>query len=95
MKKISSEKLKRNQQIRKLLAEGRVQAEIAREFNITPQRLNQLVQKWGWQGLLERTEDGFAIPEKGQPKPVSGTVAKPSKLSSQKDFLCMVSWHRR
>lgn len=60
------EKSKRNQQIRKLLASGKSQAEIAREFNITPQRLGQLVEKWVWQGLLERTEEGFAIPEKGR-----------------------------
>jgi|GEM_PF-4843842 len=66
MKKSPSEKSKRNRQIRKLLVQGKVQAKIAREFNITSQRLNQLVQKWGWRGLLERTEEGFAIPEKGR-----------------------------
>lgn len=60
------EKSKRNQQIRELLASGKSQVEIAREFNITPQRLNQLVQKWQWQGLLEKTEGGFAIPKKGR-----------------------------
>ena len=58
------EKSKRNQQIKKLLASGRTQAEVAREFNITVQRLNQLVQKWVWQGLLERNEEGFAMPSK-------------------------------
>lgn len=64
MKNIHSEKTERNRQIRKLLAGGMTQAEIARKFRITGQRLNQLVQKWQWQGLLERTEDGFTIPKK-------------------------------
>jgi transposase-like protein len=65
MKNSHLTKSKRNQQIRKLLASGVSQAEVAREFNITPQRLNQLVQKWQWQGLLERSEQGFAMPAKG------------------------------
>jgi DNA-binding transcriptional regulator LsrR (DeoR family) len=66
MENIHSEKIERNQQIRKLLASGKTQADIARKFRITGQRLNQLVQKWVWQGLLERTEDGFAVPPKGR-----------------------------
>ena len=66
MKNKHSEKTKRNQQIRILLASGKSQAEIAKEFNITPQRLGQLVQKWEWQGLLERNEEGFAMPAKGR-----------------------------
>ena len=66
MKNSHLEKSKRNQQIRKLLASGKSQAEIAREFNVTPQRLNQLVQKWMWQGLLERNERDFAMPSKGR-----------------------------
>ena len=66
MKNSHLEKSKRNQQIRILLVSGKSQAEIAREFNITPQRLGQLVQKWEWQGLLERNEEGFAIPAKGR-----------------------------
>ncbi len=66
MKNSHLEKSKRNQQIRKLLASGKSQAEVAREFNITPQRLGQLVQKWEWQGLLERNEERFAIPAKGR-----------------------------
>ncbi len=61
-----SEKSKRNSQIRKLLINGISQAEVAREFNIIPQRLGQLVQKWQWQGLLERNEQGFAMPAKGR-----------------------------
>jgi len=60
------EKSKRNQQIRKLLASGRTQAEVAKRFRISGQRLNQLVQKWEWQGLLERNEEWFALPEKGR-----------------------------
>ena len=64
MKNSHLEKSERNQQIRKLLASGKSQIEIAKEFNITPQRLGQLVQKWEWQGLLERTEGRFAIPKK-------------------------------
>jgi len=60
------EKSKRNQQIRKLLAEGKTQAEIAKRFRVSGQRLNQLVQKWVWQGLLEKTEEGFVLPEKGR-----------------------------
>lgn len=66
MKNSHLTKSDRNQQIRKLLASGKSQAEIAREFNITPQRLGQLVEKWKGQGLLERTEEGFAIPAKGR-----------------------------
>ncbi len=66
MKNIHSEKTKRNQQIRELLASGKTQAEVARKFRITGQRLNQLVQKWVWQGLLERTEEGFAILQRGR-----------------------------
>jgi len=66
MKNSHLEKSERNQQIRILLASGKSQAEIAKEFNITPQRLGQLVQKWEWQGLLERNEEGFAIPAKGR-----------------------------
>ncbi|TSC66975.1 MAG: hypothetical protein G01um101466_827 [Parcubacteria group bacterium Gr01-1014_66] len=66
MKNSHLEKSERNQQIRILLASGKSQAEIAKEFNITPQRLGQLVQKWEWQGLLERNEDGFALPAKGR-----------------------------
>jgi transposase-like protein len=66
MKNSHLEKSNRNQRIRKLLASGTSQAEVAREFNITPQRLNQLVQKWIWQGLFERTEEGFVISEKGR-----------------------------
>jgi len=59
------EKSKRNSQIRELLASGKSQAEIAKRFGITPQRLNQLVQKWMWQGLLTKKE-GFALPSKGR-----------------------------
>ncbi len=66
MKNSHLEKSKRNQQIRELLANGKSQAEIARRFNITPQRLGQLVQKWEWQQLLERNEQGFAILAKGR-----------------------------
>jgi transposase-like protein len=66
MRNTHLEKSKRNGQIRKMLASGTSQAEVAREFNITPQRLNQLVQKWQWQGLLERNEQGFAMPQKGR-----------------------------
>ena len=66
MKNSHLEKSERNQQIRILLASGKSQAEIAKEFNITPQRLGQLVQKWEWQGLLERNEQGFAMPAKGR-----------------------------
>ena len=66
MKNSHLEKSERNQQIRILLASGKSQAEIAKEFNITPQRLGQLVQKWEWQGLLERNEVGFAMPAKGR-----------------------------
>ena len=66
MKNSHLEKSERNQQIRILLASGKSQAEIAKEFNITPQRLGQLVQKWEWQGLLERNEEGFAMPAKGR-----------------------------
>jgi len=66
MKNKHSEKSKRNQQIRILLASGKSQAEIAKRFRVTPQRLNQLVQKWQWQGLLERNEGGFALPAKGR-----------------------------
>ena len=66
MKNSHLAKSERNQQIRKLLASGKSQAEVAREFNITPQRLGQLVQKWEWQQLLERNEQGFAIPTKGR-----------------------------
>ena len=65
MKNSHLEKSKRNQQIRELLTSGRSQAEIAKRFNITPQRLGQLVQKWMWQGLLTKKE-GFAIPAKGR-----------------------------
>ena len=60
------EKSKRNQQIRKLLASGKSQAEVSREFNITPQRLSQLVQKWMGQCLFEKNEHGFAVPAKGR-----------------------------
>ena len=66
MKNSHLEKSERNQQIRILLTSGKSQAEIAKEFNITPQRLGQLVQKWQWQGLLEKTEEGFALPAKGR-----------------------------
>ena len=66
MKNSHLAKSERNQQIRKLLASGKSQAEVAREFNITPQRLGQLVQKWMWQGLLERNERDFAMPSKGR-----------------------------
>jgi len=66
MKNSHLEKSERNQQIRILLASGKSQAEIAKEFNITPQRLGQLVQKWEWQGLLERNEQGFVLPAKGR-----------------------------
>jgi len=66
MKNSHLEKSERNQQIRILLASGKSQAEIAKEFNITPQRLGQLVQKWEWQGLLERNEEGFAMLAKGR-----------------------------
>lgn len=78
MKNIHSEKTERNRQIRKLLAGGMTQAEIARKFRITGQRLNQLVQKWVWQELLERTEAGFAIPAKGRtPAKVIHNQSKP------------------
>lgn len=60
------EKSKRNRQIRKLLASGKSQAEIAKRFRISGQRLNQLAQKWVWQGLLEKNEDKFALPQKGR-----------------------------
>ena len=66
MKNSHLEKSKRNQQIRKLLASGKTQAEVAKRFQVSGQRLNQLVQKWMWQGLLEKTEDGFALPKKGR-----------------------------
>lgn len=66
MKNSHLEKSERNQQIRKLLASGKTQAEVAKRFQVSGQRLNQLVQKWMWQGLLERNEEGFAIPAKGR-----------------------------
>ncbi len=59
-------KTDRNQRIMKLLASGWTQTQIAKEFNITAQRVNDLVQKWMWRGLLEKTEDGFALPKKGR-----------------------------
>ncbi len=56
-------KTDRNQRIMKLLASGWTQTQIAKEFNITVQRVNDLVQKWMWRRLLEKTEDGFAMPK--------------------------------
>ena len=64
MRNAHLEKLDRNQRIRRLLADGRTQTEVAKEFNITVQRVNDLVQKWLWRGLLEKTEKGFVIPKK-------------------------------
>lgn len=40
-------KSKRNQQIRKLLASGKSQAEVARRFNITPQEGQNRTAPWG------------------------------------------------
>lgn len=63
-------KSERNQRIKRLLAKGWKQAEVAKEFNITVQRINDLVQKWIWRGLLVKTEQGFAMSDK------DGTPAK-------------------
>lgn len=60
MKNAHLAKSDRNGQMIKQLAAGRTQSQVAKEFNITAQRVNGLVQKWLWRGLLEKTEDGFA-----------------------------------
>jgi transposase len=66
MKNAHLAKSDRNGQMIKQLAAGRTQSQVAKEFNITAQRVNGLVQKWLWRGLLEKTGDGFAIPQKGR-----------------------------
>ena len=59
-------KSKRNQRIKRLLVNGWKQAEVAKEFNITVQRINDLVQKWIWRGLLVKTEQGFSMSDKSR-----------------------------
>lgn len=66
MKNSHLEKSERNQRIRELLAKSWSQPKIAEAFGITVQRVNDLVQKWVWRGLLEKTEDGFVLPKKGR-----------------------------
>ena len=66
MKNSHLEKSERNQRIRELLTKDWSQPKIAEAFGITVQRVNDLVQKWVWRGLLEKTEDGFAMPAKGR-----------------------------
>lgn len=63
MKNAHLAKSDRNKEMIKQLASGRTQSQVAKEFNITAQRVNDLVQKWLWRGLLEKTEDGFAMPK--------------------------------
>lgn len=63
MKNNHLEKTDRNQKIRELLIKGWTQGQVAREFNITIQRVNDLVQKWMWRGLLKKTKRGFAMPK--------------------------------
>jgi len=58
------EKLDRNQRIKELLASGWSQTKVAKEYNISVQRVNDLVRKWIWRGLLKKTEKGFVIPKK-------------------------------
>ena len=66
MKNSHLEKSERNQRIRELLAKSWSQPKIAKAFGITVQRVNDLVQKWVWRGLLEKTKDGFSLPKKGR-----------------------------
>ena len=68
MRNAHLEKSDRNQRIRKLLTGGRTQTEVAREFNISVQRVNDLVAKFISRGLLEKTEKSFVIPKGRTPK---------------------------
>lgn len=64
------EKSKRNQQIRQLLAAGRTQSEIAIKYNISVQRVNDLVARFISRRLLKKTKNGFVI-DKGRAKKLS------------------------
>ncbi len=70
MKNSHLEKLKRNQRIRQLLATGWTQSKIAEEYNISVQRVNDLVAKFTSRRLLKKTKNGFVIP-KGRAKKLS------------------------
>ncbi len=70
MKNAHLAKSDRNERMIKQLASGRPQSEVAKEFNVTAQRVNGLVQKWLWRGLLEKTEEGFAMPKGRMPAKV-------------------------
>lgn len=57
------EKTERNERIRELLVSGWSQSQVAREYNVTVQRVNMLVDRFIRQGLLEKTKKGFVIPK--------------------------------
>ena len=64
------EKSKRNQQIRQLLAAGWTQSEVAEKYNISVQRVNDLVARFISRRLLKKTKNGFVI-AKGRAKKLS------------------------
>ena len=63
MKNKHLEKTERNQRIRDLLVDGWTQTQVAREYNVTVQRVSMLVDRFLRQGLLVKTENGFAVPK--------------------------------
>ena len=64
------EKSKRNQRIRRFLAAGWTQTKIAEEYNISVQRVNNLIIRFISRRLLKKTKNGFVIP-KGRAKKLS------------------------
>lgn len=61
MKNSHLAKSERNQGIIKLLVRGWTQANIATEFNLSIQRVNDLVAKQFARGLLRKTKKGFVL----------------------------------
>ena len=84
MKNSHLEKLKRNQRIRQLLATGWTQSKIAEEYNISVQRVNDLVAKFTSRRLLKKTKNGFVIP-KGRAKKLSTSSPQDNYQNSIQD----------
>lgn len=61
MRNTHLEKSERNQRIRRLLAAGWTQTKIAEEYNISVQRVNDLIIRFVSRGLLKKTKNGFVI----------------------------------
>ena len=57
---------KRNRRIRKILVGGMRKAQIAREYGVTGQRIDYLVNRFVLEEMIVKTDDGYEYTFKGR-----------------------------